>query len=625
MKRILLFTLAAAMGIACLAQQRVLLPPTLKNLSVERQTPQLESGPQSHAPLPPQDMIWPPEETLIGTSFFDLQSNSGMQNRIYVFDDGTIGATFTFGNLYANFDDRGTGYNYFNGDEWFDPPTLRIESQRTGWPAYAPFGEDGEIVVSHLAGAVDEGLLFNKRDEKGTGDWNEFLFQGPVGFEPLAWPRITTAGIDHSIIHLFTLTLPSANGGTPYMGQDGALLYSRSADGGTTWDPQNLLFDDLNVDNYVAFDGDTYEIQAQDDNVAILIGEPWIDLILLKSTDGGDTWNNTLIWENPYPMWTTGTVTDTFYCVDGAHSLTFDNEGMVHIAFGINRALSVDGTAQSWFPFVDGVGYWNESMPVFSNNINALNPYGHPDSELIEDVNLIGWTQDVDGDGEITFVGNGIDNIGTYQLGLSSMPQILVDESNWVFIVWSSVTETYDNSQKNFRHIWCRASSDGGSNWSGFHDLTEDFLHLFDECVWPAIAANSDENFYLIYQYDSEPGLAVRFDEHGYVENSINFMEVVKLEVGIEDTKNPDAFSVSQNRPNPFADNTRLVVQLETASPLQLVITNMLGQEIFYQDHGIIQPGKTELMIPRGSLVKGVYFYTVRAGDRTVTRKMIVE
>ena len=33
--------------------------------------------------------------------------------------------------------------------------------------------------------------------------------------------------------------------------------------------------------------------------------------------------------------------------------------------------------------WVDGLGYWNEDMPAFSNNFNALNPAGGEGSEMI--------------------------------------------------------------------------------------------------------------------------------------------------------------------------------------------------------------------------------------------------
>ncbi len=42
------------------------------------------------------------------------------------------------------------------------------------------------------------------------------------------------------------------------MGQDGALLYSRSMDGGATWDIQNYFFDALGPDYFVNIEADGY-------------------------------------------------------------------------------------------------------------------------------------------------------------------------------------------------------------------------------------------------------------------------------------------------------------------------------------------------------------------------------
>jgi len=627
MKKHLFFILALVFALFTSAQDKVNLSKSLRNIGVNKQSIYFDSDNQKNDLKVPMKSTSMDEEEVIGKSVFDLQSNSGMQNRIFLYEDGTVGATFTYGYNDPGFDDRGTGYNYFDGNAWGPYPSVRIESDRTGWPAYAAFGENGEIVVSHLAGATDEGLLFNKRSEKGTGTWEESLFQGPAGYEALAWPRMITSGIDNSVLHLVALTLPEVNGGSIYQGQDGAILYSRSTDGGVFWEPENFLFEELDADNYVAFDGDTYEIQAQGDNVAILIGEPWIDMILMKSTDGGDSWSKTIIWENPYPMWTSGTVTDTFYCVDGAHSLDFDANGLVHIAFGINRALSADGTSQSWFPFVGGVGYWNESIPVFSNNTNALNPYGHPDSELIENYTLIGWTQDMDGDSLITFVGNSIDNIGTYQLGLSSMPQIHIDEMGFIYVLWSSVTETYDNGIKNYRHLWARVSIDGGNDWAGFYHATSSLIHIFDECVWPVFSISSDFDYlYLLYQTDGEPGLYVRFNEHTPVENSMQFLTIPKEWVGLNENNKPDkTMVVSQNFPNPCSGITTVFAEIERNADLLIEIHNMIGQKVYTIDAGTAHAGVNKIEISAEGLAPGVYFYTVKAGENEITKKMIIE
>jgi hypothetical protein len=58
-----------------------------------------------------------PNETLIGTSLFDYQSNRSLNNRIYRYEDGRMSVVYTMGNQSSQFPDRVTGYNFFNGTE----------------------------------------------------------------------------------------------------------------------------------------------------------------------------------------------------------------------------------------------------------------------------------------------------------------------------------------------------------------------------------------------------------------------------------------------------------------------------------------------------------------------------
>jgi hypothetical protein len=465
------------------------------------------------------------EAFIIGNTFFDLQTNVGCQNRLYLYDDGKIGATFTYGMNFIAFTDRGTGYNYFDGIDWGPFPVQRIESDRTGWPSYSPWGPDGEINVAHYSGAAIGGLAIYERPTKGSGAWSSYVLHGPITNAELLWPRSTTGGVNHFVLHVIALTTPVANGGVVYQGQDGALVYSRSSNGGQTWEVQNSIIPGLGSAFYTGFQGDTYEIIANGNNVAILIGDDWMGLILLKSTDNGNSWTKTTIWDHPYPLWDPNNQfpTDTFYCVDGSHTIAYDNTGKIHIAFGITRASS-DGDIQYWFPLVDGVGYWNEDMVIFSNDMNALSPYGDPGSELIEDYNLIGWMQDINNNGTLDILGEP----GTYYGGTSSMPQLVIDEQNNVFLIYSSVTETYNNGSQDYRHLWGRGSNNNGQTWGEFVDLNYDLIYIFSECVFPSCSPTSDGNIHLVFQMDNEPGLAVRGDLDPYGENYIEYIKVPK-------------------------------------------------------------------------------------------------
>ncbi len=619
MKKLFTVLMISCFGIYGFAQERAVSPKQVRNqvaLVVEAPLEAASQNNISEIPLKASS-FFTINEVQVGITRYDNQANASIQNRIYVFDDGTIGATWAHGLDDAGaFSDRSTGYSYFDGNAWSEIPDSGIEDEKTGRPSYCPFGENGELVAAHTSG---NGTKFSFRDTKGSGEWDSFLRSGPSGQEYILWNRTVTSGENHNRIHHFSLTLPSSHGGTPYDGVDGALLYSLSTDGGDSWDYENEMLDGMTSDEYVGFEGDNYAwADPKGDVLAFVVGDPSIDMFLMKSTDGGETFEQTIIWKNPYEFWE-GEPTDTFYCVDGAQSVAIDDNGIVHVAFGINMSFT-DDEGTYWFPFVDGIGYWNENMPTFSDNLNALSPYGDPGSELVENYNLIGWSQDVNGNGELDLI---TAEYGKYYLGLSSMPQIVIKE-NTVFIVYASMTETFDNGLKNFRHLWTRTSSDGGVTWGAFTDLSDDIVHMFDECVYPSCAANMDNSVFLVYQTDAEPGTAVWGGQHPYGENKILVMEFGNL-TGVEDQGRMADYDVLQNYPNPANSSTLIGVNLSKKSTLNLKVLNLAGQVIYKKLIQNALPGMNKIVINLTDFSSGMYFYTVSVGGNYVTKKMIVE
>ena len=474
--------------------------------------------------------------------------------------------------------DRGTGYNYFDGNNWGPLPAEQVESERVGWPSYAPLGENGEIIVAHGSNS----LVISTRDQKGTGDWNYSMLEGPPDHEYMIWNRTITSGANNMRVHTMAVTASTVYAGTPYLGLNGALLYSMSTDGGVTWNIENQILDGMGSDYYVGYDGDTYTFAPpKGDVIAFVVGESWYDLFLMKSTDGGETFDKTMIWEMPYPLFDPQAPipTDTFYCADGSQSCIIDANDIVHVAFSINRAHS-DGTGTFWFPFVDGVAYWNEDMPSFSDDLNALCPYSDCSyTELVEDYNLVGWSQDVNNNGVLDLLAE----IGTYYVGLSSYPQLVYGQNNQIYLIYSSVTETYDNGTANYRHMWARTSPDGGLSWGDFFDLNSDLIHIFDECVYPSCAANSDEYIHLIYQTDTEPGINIWGTMHPPTNNNAVYMKVLKDDItGINDhSQIITDTDVSQNYPNPFSTETKVNVNLKKSTILTLEVFNLVGQKVF--------------------------------------------
>jgi len=467
-----------------------------------------------------------PDEENIGNTMYDLQSNSLLQNRIYRWEDGSIGAVWTRGvDGSPSFPDRGTGYNFFDGTEWGQLPVSRIESDKTGWPSYGPLGPNGEIVVSHKISMGNFVLFISSREEKGVGDWNETIYTGTPGPGSISFPRVQTSGPERNIIHIL------ANSMNSYLEQNFAMLYSRSMDAGQTWDIQNVVLDETGIDYYTEIRLDDYVwSDMRNGEIAFLCASPWHDMFMMKSDDDGESWEKTVIWEHPYPFfdWNT-TITDTFFCVDNSASIALDANGKAHVVFGISRVGVFEaGGGYNYWPYCDGIGYWNEDMDEFSDDIHALSPpdWGYSNTEMVEDYNYIGWSQDVDGDDVVTFA----NDIMTYrEFGVSTMPTISVDDAGYIFVLYASTTETYVCLDYNYKHIWARACDNNGE-WYNFHDLTSSIFHLVDECIYPQLSSNTDDNIHYFYQSDQIPGLALD-DDHEYVDNTEVYGTISKLEL----------------------------------------------------------------------------------------------
>ena len=570
--------------------------------------------------------ILEPEEEIIGHTWYDLQTNNSTQNRIYYYEDGTIGAVWTQSFDPYTFPDRGTGYNYFDGESWDDWPTERIESDRTGWPSYAPLGNSGEIIVSHISWpGIDSGLIISKRDYKGSGDWSESHLYGPPGHESIYWPRMITGGPGNNYIYILAITEPTVYGGNLYQGLDGALIYSRSTDEGNSWDILNQVLLGMDSTENHEFVSDCYAFaDPKNEIVAFVVGSYAHDLFLMKSTDFGETFEKTIIWDHPYNELYPTFSTDTFYCVDGSIDVDLDIFGNAHVAFGIIKTyFDLNYGYWRFFKDVDGIGYWNEDMESFSSDKNALNPYGHPDSELIPDYNLIAWAQDMNGDSIVNLLGY----FGYRNYGISSMVQLGIDDLNRVFLFYTSVTETYDNGYENYRHLWCRSSPDGGLTWGDFYNLTTyDPIHIFDECSYPSIAKPTDEEIYLTYLTDNEPGI-LNYNQENAEQMFVRTMKINKDEiVGVKKNISSDnTIEVSQNFPNPFSDKSYVNVNLQKKTDLKLEIFSLLGQKVYETNMINAKQGLNSITIEANKLFPGVYFYTVKAENISITKKMIVE
>jgi len=358
------------------------------------------------------------------------------------------------------------------------------------------------------------------RPDKGYGQWSEAGLPLPAGAEGLLTPKVVTNGLGHTILHILSLTKPVAEGGSLYHGQDGALVYQRSMDGGLSWQINGFVSPAMDSSNYNGFSPDTYAFaEPRGNKLAFVVGDPWSDLFLMKSEDNGNTWQKTIIWQHPYPAWN-GEATDTVYCPDGAVHLAFDDAGTIHVVFGITRLFS-DGFQVYRFPYVGGIGHWKEGVPTWTNGdlANSMNPDSLEAEGRLACSYLLDWN--LNGTLDLLW------NFGEYNVGPISFPQIAFDQYGVGILVMSSVRESYNDDIQDYRHIWYKYLYNGQLGNIVF-DWDDQPQHLLHEGVYPSLGTHSPDNlgWPFCYQLDGLPGMAVAGDHDPYSENFINKVDL---------------------------------------------------------------------------------------------------
>ena len=93
---------------------------------------------------------------------------------------------------------------------------------------------------------------------------------------------------------------------------------------------------------------------------------------------------------------------------------------------------------------------------------------------------------------------------------------------------------------------------------------------------------------------------------------------------GIEDYGNLSAFSFSQNYPNPFNPITNIRFQIIDFGFVSLKIYDVLGNEVAILVDENKPSGTYEVEFDAKGLPSGIYFYQLKAGNFTKTKKMIL-
>ena len=377
--------------------------------------------------------------------------------------------------------------------------------------------------------------------------------------------------------------------------------------------------------------GDAYAIAAKGNTVSILNAPSTSDVFLWKSNDNGVNFTKTVIVKSPIELYKENTtmVLDTPYVADGSCAVSIDDNGMVHVAFGITR----------FFNDVLGDGSSILSGTKESLNSDSLEAAGYK----------VFHRNDLTGDGGAYYIQNG--DFPGYGVAAVSTPQFVLDNGT-VYLIYTQILDfpfINTNEGAYYRGVFATKSSDNGNTWGGVSWLSynKDCYYISDwswtalqdtdftismmtesiynegESVFPAVASkivNGKINMW--WQQDYIPGSEIKEKSVSMCQNesSIYHFAIDANQVGIYN--NVD--EVWQGLWVGISNHNISVFTAENTENGVLSVMNLMGQTVYTMNIDVNE-GTNMVTVPVNQLPAGIYMVNIKTNKGISTQKLIVK
>lgn len=558
----------------------------------------------------------------VGKTQFDRPSNASTYRRIIAYPDGKKSIIWTTASdgPSASYTTRGTGYNHFDGTSWQNFGDARIEQFRTGYSNmdYDPVSGK-EIVFAHRVetNSKSTGMLYSSNTGIGSNSWTGVtVLDTTANLAGVLWPRTVISGDYLMVIGSFTDSSTAQPVRVDINGVRSPQVFSRYNLRTNTWLVKNQLLPGYDGTRYYAGGGDNYAIDANGNNVAILMAGLSDDVALWKSADAGATWTKTILDSFPVPAFNyTQLLLDTPFSSDGAVAVKVDNSGKAHCFWALGRIFDNDtankNTTFSFFPGQNSIEYWYE---------------GRPDSIV-----TAGFSPEDPTDNDATWtIGSVIDGRARYgNLSMTTGPSV-VSSGDTLYLLYHSRTDNdVDGQGIAFTDVFVTASTNNGASWSEPLNLTAT-MGFNSEQIFPSVASDCRTSLKITFMntalqgfYDASTNSS-KTGPYDIIYYEIPVGDIfAKTVIGLNEAN--DLFTIEQNYPNPFNGNTTIPVKLNRASDVKISVVNMIGQTVYEHTFANNAAGVNNFELSMPNVKSGVYFYQVEAGDFKSMSKMIVE
>jgi photosystem II stability/assembly factor-like uncharacterized protein len=362
------------------------------------------------------------------------------------------------------------------------------------------------------------------------------------------------------------------------VGRDGKLL--KTTDGGLNW---------KNIESHTILDLQDIEFISKD-TIIIVAGESWSHSTnygnVLFSFDGGNTWINKYESSNELK------------------SVSSTPSGEIYVC-GSKGILSTKDLGNNWSNGPSG--YFEEIYCVENNYVIAISgpiimrknisdgswdelTYPVLDSRYfdIADIEFVnentGWIADglnIYKSSDYGYTWDLIKELGVQITSLSFVDDSLGFACGYSF----SIYKTYD----------------GGYTWEKF-DMLDTHNALFS-----------------IQMFDDLNGVCIGMNVILRTENGGGLATSTKT-----DQIFSNKYSLSQNYPNPFNPRTNIHYSIEQSDNVKVIVYDLLGNEVEILVDKYQVKGTYSVDFDASYLPSGVYFYNLKCGDYTKTKKLIL-
>jgi len=498
-----------------------------------------------------------PVGEVIGTTTYDLQTNSGVCRRVATNPPGTF--TYVGWTMGMDFPDdprqndgwpgRGTGFNFYNRNtgKWQSAPNQKIEPMsRSGWPNIG-FSQGRQFSITHSGG-----MLFTYRTGNQS-DWQEIRVGDMVNDQSGVWAR---AAIDPPNIYVVIGRDPRTES---LNGINGGLNFIRSTDNGNTWESTGGLEANYAETFPRSISGDTYQIDASNDIVSVILGNVLSEIVLYKSINKGDTWEKKIIQKTSNPLVedinqdqdNPNFAVDPFFASGGGKTIIIDSKGKSHIVFSgqiqLNQADN-DFVTDGFYSLIretSALFYWNEDMTepqiIGKSILNDNNEDGELGSAI----------------GRMFLAGAQVSQFGfPFYADIVAHPQLAIDNEDNLYVSYSAAVdghfvpekiefessndrgETIETFTQEFPadsipyyDVFMLRSADGGLNWQGPLNVTN---APASEETYPSIPRFINDTIFLAYQHDVLPGTFLQNPQTMPIVNEIAVVKILPEDINDE-------------------------------------------------------------------------------------------